>query len=262
MFDESTAASIAEEVGLQLRSLKCGFIEVASSSITVQCWTRASLCYVVGHISPWRTGAAVDAMRLALTPPELEERQGPRFPRNGKAKLRKAALERARLPCGRVLCHWCRRPTSKWSLDHLIPFARGGASVAENLVLACPRCNESRGADMPELRGKVRVFDEALHLRPGRKKRRKWNAIFHNPLQRAKEAAVKEIAATMTSTFAGTVWTDPRHIVGLHRSTQALPPIGVSDAPGLQDPSPARPIRSLPTDAARSIEVDSSRRDA
>lgn len=45
-------------------------------------------------------------------------------------------------------CAWCGR--APWrrdlTLEHLVPRARGGHLVPENVVLACRRCNRRRGA--------------------------------------------------------------------------------------------------------------------
>lgn len=58
-----------------------------------------------------------------------------------------------------VTCHYCPAtgsiiwmahypcwPMFTFELDHVIPEFRGGPSIAENLVLACRRCNRSKGA--------------------------------------------------------------------------------------------------------------------
>lgn len=52
-------------------------------------------------------------------------------------------------------CHYCNRtgasetigPDNRpWHIDHMNPLARGGEDVEENLVLACKRCNLTKGA--------------------------------------------------------------------------------------------------------------------
>lgn len=58
-------------------------------------------------------------------------------------------------PVVRVSCHHCGRlgeihwfkyyVTSDLEFDHLIPERRGGPSTAENIVLACRRCNRRKG---------------------------------------------------------------------------------------------------------------------
>jgi len=44
-------------------------------------------------------------------------------------------------------CHWCCCPLtdSNRSIDHVTPLARGGHHIPENLVVACKKCNSSRG---------------------------------------------------------------------------------------------------------------------
>ena len=36
-----------------------------------------------------------------------------------------------------------------YHVDHVIPLILGGSNGPENLVIACPRCNLSKGAKMP-----------------------------------------------------------------------------------------------------------------
>lgn len=61
-----------------------------------------------------------------------------------------------------VPCHWCGdasirvawsmtgKQTAGWAtgwgaeFDHLIPLSKGGPNTAENVVIACRRCNRSR----------------------------------------------------------------------------------------------------------------------
>lgn len=49
-------------------------------------------------------------------------------------------------------CHWCDCDLNETSYhaDHYIPLARGGAHHPANIVLACPHCNMSRGAKLPD----------------------------------------------------------------------------------------------------------------
>lgn len=54
----------------------------------------------------------------------------------------------------RFRCHYCNRrggteigPDDRaWHLDHKNPLSRGGEDIDENLVLACKRCNLTKGA--------------------------------------------------------------------------------------------------------------------
>lgn len=47
-------------------------------------------------------------------------------------------------------CWWCSKQLGKnYHVDHRIPIARGGSNGPENLVISCPRCNQSKGTRMP-----------------------------------------------------------------------------------------------------------------
>jgi len=48
-------------------------------------------------------------------------------------------------------CWYCGADLSKTGehLDHRIPLSRGGSDNASNLVLACPKCNLSKGSKLP-----------------------------------------------------------------------------------------------------------------
>jgi len=40
----------------------------------------------------------------------------------------------------------CELALAETTADHLVPRRRGGATAADNLVIACERCNQSKGA--------------------------------------------------------------------------------------------------------------------
>jgi len=44
-------------------------------------------------------------------------------------------------------CFYCRQPLlpGEWTLDHVVPIARGGSDLASNLVACCTRCNWAKG---------------------------------------------------------------------------------------------------------------------
>ena len=50
-------------------------------------------------------------------------------------------------------CHWCGKKLTinTATLEHIIPLSRGGLDNANNWALACKKCNNERGSDMPEL---------------------------------------------------------------------------------------------------------------
>jgi hypothetical protein len=47
------------------------------------------------------------------------------------------------LACG--YCHATIEQGARLTLDHLVPYSKGGTNDATNLVTACGRCNSSRG---------------------------------------------------------------------------------------------------------------------
>jgi hypothetical protein len=42
-------------------------------------------------------------------------------------------------------CHYCRKPTKRLTMDHVIPLSKGGHHVASNIVPACRSCNSRKG---------------------------------------------------------------------------------------------------------------------
>jgi 5-methylcytosine-specific restriction endonuclease McrA len=47
-------------------------------------------------------------------------------------------------------CYWCgERVGRHYHVDHVVPLALGGSNGPENLVIACPHCNTSKGAKHP-----------------------------------------------------------------------------------------------------------------
>jgi 5-methylcytosine-specific restriction endonuclease McrA len=55
----------------------------------------------------------------------------------------------------RNACQYCARelPRSELNLDHVVPRSRGGASVWENVVCSCHRCNRVKGGRTPSEAG-------------------------------------------------------------------------------------------------------------
>ena len=46
-------------------------------------------------------------------------------------------------------CAYCNRSNTRLTIDHLIPRSRGGSTVFENCVAACPECNHRKGSRTP-----------------------------------------------------------------------------------------------------------------
>lgn len=47
-------------------------------------------------------------------------------------------------------CYWCGK-TCEPTIDHVIPLAKGGLHVAENVVVACMKCNRKKSAKIVTL---------------------------------------------------------------------------------------------------------------
>jgi 5-methylcytosine-specific restriction protein A len=69
--------------------------------------------------------------------------------RDKARELRKTPWWKEKLRAG--LCHYCQkvfRP-AELTMDHLVPLARGGRSVKNNLVPACKSCNSGKKLATP-----------------------------------------------------------------------------------------------------------------
>lgn len=50
-------------------------------------------------------------------------------------------------------CAYCGKqisPFSGWQIEHMVPKARGGGNIIDNLVAACPRCNQLKKTKTPD----------------------------------------------------------------------------------------------------------------
>lgn len=56
-----------------------------------------------------------------------------------------------------VRCYLCGKliPLGKRHVDHVVPLARGGEHRPSNLAIACDKCNQKKGAKMPEEIGRL-----------------------------------------------------------------------------------------------------------
>lgn len=64
-------------------------------------------------------------------------------------ELRRSRWWSSRIAKG--LCHYCGRsfPPAELTMDHIIPVARGGKSVRNNLVPCCKECNSRKKYLLP-----------------------------------------------------------------------------------------------------------------
>jgi 5-methylcytosine-specific restriction endonuclease McrA len=94
----------------------------------------------------------------------------------GKARVPRRLRERVARTAGHC-CGYCRTPQSiagfRLSIEHIIPEARGGKTVEENLWLACHGCSEFKGARVqgrdPATGKRTRLWNPRRH---------KWLAHF------------------------------------------------------------------------------------
>ncbi len=86
-----------------------------------------------------------------------------RNPERARAHARASAARRRRAPGNhtaadvdaqyarqRGRCYWCgERVGQTYHVDHVIPLKLGGSNAPENIVVACPRCNQVKHAKHP-----------------------------------------------------------------------------------------------------------------
>ncbi|MBW1694131.1 MAG: HNH endonuclease [Deltaproteobacteria bacterium] len=53
--------------------------------------------------------------------------------------------------CAKGLCHYCGRstPSKELTMDHIVPIARGGRSIKNNVATACKECNNAKKQLLP-----------------------------------------------------------------------------------------------------------------
>lgn len=64
-------------------------------------------------------------------------------------ELKKSAWWKEKINSG--VCHYCKKVVGAGALtmDHIVPIARGGESVRNNVVPSCKPCNQSKKLDTP-----------------------------------------------------------------------------------------------------------------
>ena len=116
--------------------------------------SKSMTAYVAGTTSSKRgVSEPEQVVAMAFSQPELIGRKDAR--RTSKAARWKNALWNK----GHTKCCFCSVELTKeqdkdntWSLEHVIPLARGGLENANNRDLSCAKCNKERGSNMPELK--------------------------------------------------------------------------------------------------------------
>lgn len=85
---------------------------------------------------------------IALSNHEKPRRKRKPYSRFVSKSLREAVLSRCRYQCsycGRSGTPDADPDGAAWHVEHVVPVERGGPTHAENLTLACRRCNLSKG---------------------------------------------------------------------------------------------------------------------
>ena len=57
--------------------------------------------------------------------------------------------EKAQLKRQKSKCYYCKCKLEKYHIEHIVPISRGGGNDPDNLVLACPFCNQSKNNKLP-----------------------------------------------------------------------------------------------------------------
>jgi 5-methylcytosine-specific restriction protein A len=69
--------------------------------------------------------------------------------RNRASELKQSSWWKQKIKDG--VCHYCKKKfvPSELTMDHVIPLARGGESIKNNVVPACKACNSNKKLDTP-----------------------------------------------------------------------------------------------------------------
>jgi 5-methylcytosine-specific restriction endonuclease McrA len=104
--------------------------------------------YYARHADEKRTAA--NEWRQAHPDLRAEYQRNRRAKKRGANGTHTAQDVTAQLTRQHGKCYWCNTTTRKnYHVDHVIPLAAGGSNHPENIVIACPTCNLTKGAKMP-----------------------------------------------------------------------------------------------------------------
>lgn len=154
MSDLTKLQKLALERGLSLKDCGSGHIQIIGGPLLVNYWpdSKKRTAYVAGTSSGHRSATPEQAISMALTPPAVQTHGTHRKGNYKREKLRRLAKRATCLWCGCGLSIDGHAPgTHKATLEHVIPLKRGGLDNANNRDIACGKCNQERGHNMPEI---------------------------------------------------------------------------------------------------------------
>jgi len=107
--------------------------------------------YIAGTKQGHRHTSPEDAIAMCFKAPAVVSK----YERDKRKKGASRRQREAMIKKGVTNCFWCNTPVTldTSTVEHKIPLARGGLDNANNRTLACYKCNNERGHDMPELSG-------------------------------------------------------------------------------------------------------------
>lgn len=110
--------------------------------------SRSQTAYVAGTTGGKRNATPAQAVDMAFRAPPVAPTEKKDTRSKNSRRIRIALIRRSG-----PFCRWCNARITVFTstVEHVIPLHRGGLDNANNRVLACKPCNESRGHDMPEL---------------------------------------------------------------------------------------------------------------
>ena len=109
--------------------------------------SKKKTAYVAGTVGAKKFVSFDDALRMANEVPM-------KFPDRKAGRKKSYKSSRNKLLKKYPFCHWCaiELTTETATIEHIIPLAKGGLNNMNNYALACEKCNQERGCDMPELK--------------------------------------------------------------------------------------------------------------
>lgn len=141
--------NLAKKYGIEIEDKGNGHYQI-KGPLLVNYYPLSSkrTAYVKGTTKGKRDVTPEQAVNMCFTaPPACHSSEKAK-----RSKKTRAARKRL-IKKGVVKCFWCKTPLTldNSTLEHIVPIHRGGLDNENNLTLACSKCNEERGSNMPEI---------------------------------------------------------------------------------------------------------------